>query len=503
MSLAHYVGTLNLLGDESRIRLCALLRERELSVTDLVRVTGISQSRVSTHLARLREGGFVRDRREGQHSFYAARRRHAARHGQGGPRRGDALGRPDARGRPAPAAGARRRAARRAARVLRRGDASATTRRAAPGSRSPSGSPRCSSSGTCSTSARATARPPAYLAPYCRSLTCIDTSAADDRRGQGAARAATPNVRAQVADVHDLPFRASSFDSVIVFHTLTYAEHPQRALEECARVLRPGGRLVVLSLDEHEQRDVTAPYGERHPGFSPRALRGLLSRAGLARHLRRGGLSRGQEAALPGRAGHRREARSPGPRGTPSRDWHDHRSASASPSARTQLLRSRIAIIDGAMGTTIRTYGMKEADIRGERFADAKKDLLNNGDLFSLTQPKMIGDIHRRFLEAGRRHHRDQHLRRDEHRPERVLRRRSARARRPEGPGVLPEDHRRPVSQRPGLGDQRAVGAAVPRVGRPRGQRRRAAALRRRAPSGRSPSRSRTRPTPTTPASAW
>jgi 5-methyltetrahydrofolate--homocysteine methyltransferase len=44
---------------------------------------------------------------------------------------------------------------------------------------------------------------------------------------------------------------------------------------------------------------------------------------------------------------------------------------------------------------------MKEADIRGSRFADSKKDLLNNGDLFSLTQPKMIGDIHRRFLEAG------------------------------------------------------------------------------------------------------
>jgi len=65
------------------------------------------------------------------------------------------------------------------------------------------------------------------------------------------------------------------------------------------------------------------------------------------------------------------------------------------------LLQKRIAIIDGAMGTTIRTYAMKEADIRGQRFKDSKKDLLNNGDLFSLTQPKMIGDIHRRFLEAG------------------------------------------------------------------------------------------------------
>jgi len=66
-----------------------------------------------------------------------------------------------------------------------------------------------------------------------------------------------------------------------------------------------------------------------------------------------------------------------------------------------KVLENRIAIIDGAMGTTIRTYGMKEADIRGERFKDSTKDLLNNGDLFSLTQPKMIGDIHRRFLDAG------------------------------------------------------------------------------------------------------
>jgi len=65
------------------------------------------------------------------------------------------------------------------------------------------------------------------------------------------------------------------------------------------------------------------------------------------------------------------------------------------------ILARRIAIIDGAMGTTIRTYGMTEADIRGDRFRDATKDLKNNGDLFSLTQPAMIEDIHRRFLEAG------------------------------------------------------------------------------------------------------
>src|SRR3954466_8375929 len=66
-----------------------------------------------------------------------------------------------------------------------------------------------------------------------------------------------------------------------------------------------------------------------------------------------------------------------------------------------KLLRDRIVIIDGAMGTTIRTYELGENDVRSDRFADSKKDLKNNGDIYSLTQPKVICDIHRRFLEAG------------------------------------------------------------------------------------------------------
>src|SRR3954454_17868456 len=68
--LPGYVDALTLLGDENRMRLCALLRERELCVTGLVRITGIAQSRVSTHLGRLREAGLVRDRRKGAQSFY-------------------------------------------------------------------------------------------------------------------------------------------------------------------------------------------------------------------------------------------------------------------------------------------------------------------------------------------------------------------------------------------------------------------------------------------------
>ncbi len=84
-----------------------------------------------------------------------------------------------------------------------------------------------------------------------------------------------------MADVHRLPFEPASFDTVLLFHTLTYAEHPARALAECARVLRPSGRLVLLCLDRHDQHDVAARYAERHAGFSPRDVRRLLTKTGL------------------------------------------------------------------------------------------------------------------------------------------------------------------------------------------------------------------------------
>ena len=66
-----------------------------------------------------------------------------------------------------------------------------------------------------------------------------------------------------------------------------------------------------------------------------------------------------------------------------------------------KLIMQRIAILDGGMGTTIRSYGLDETAARGERFADVKKDILNNGDILSLTQAEVIGDIHRKFFKAG------------------------------------------------------------------------------------------------------
>src|SRR5687767_186524 len=64
-------------------------------------------------------------------------------------------------------------------------------------------------------------------------------------------------------------------------------------------------------------------------------------------------------------------------------------------------LTERILVIDGAMGTMIQNRKLTEADYRGERFRDWKSDLKGNSDVLVLTQPKIIGEIHTAYLEAG------------------------------------------------------------------------------------------------------
>ena len=66
-----------------------------------------------------------------------------------------------------------------------------------------------------------------------------------------------------------------------------------------------------------------------------------------------------------------------------------------------QLLKERILILDGAMGSLIQTYKLDEAGYRGERFADWPSDVKGNNDLLVLTQPQIIKDIHKAYLEAG------------------------------------------------------------------------------------------------------
>ena len=65
------------------------------------------------------------------------------------------------------------------------------------------------------------------------------------------------------------------------------------------------------------------------------------------------------------------------------------------------LTRERILVLDGAMGTMIQSYGLSEADFRGERFRDHPRDLRGDNDLLSLTRPDVIAAIHAAYLDAG------------------------------------------------------------------------------------------------------
>lgn len=278
MTLTQCIETLHLLGDESRIRLCSLLRERELCVSDLVRVTGISQSRVSTHLGRLREAGYVRDRRQGPQTFYALNNERL-------PKTAQAVLEEAAQSGDSTLAGDLKRLAE--LELERRGKTPSLADELesyySPGRSWQSltvGLAALLDLGDVLDVGSGEGAAAAMLAPYCRSLTCLDLNPRL-AAAAGARLRNRRNVRVLVADAHALPFASATFDAVVLFHTLTYAQRPAEVVHECARVLRPAARLVVLCLDQHEQTALTAPYGERHAGFSPHNLRQLLEAAGL------------------------------------------------------------------------------------------------------------------------------------------------------------------------------------------------------------------------------
>jgi ArsR family transcriptional regulator len=279
IALDHSAGLLSLLADPTRVRLLAILAEQELTVAELTAVTGLAQSRVSTHLAKLREAGLLRDRRAGASSFHringampveAARLWAVVKEQLRDPllltdrrRTREVLAAREGRW-PDSIAGQMERhyspgrtwesLARGLLPLVRLGDVLDVG---------------CGDGTTA-----------AMLAPRARSYTAIDVSptllAAARRRLEPG-----PEVTLLCGDMHALPFAGGRFDQVLMFHVLTCTEEPRRALSEAARVLRPGGELTVLTLREHGHLDVTAAYGHVLPGVVPQKLGKMMERAGF------------------------------------------------------------------------------------------------------------------------------------------------------------------------------------------------------------------------------
>ncbi|MEO5741265.1 MAG: metalloregulator ArsR/SmtB family transcription factor [Vicinamibacterales bacterium] len=96
-----------------------------------------------------------------------------------------------------------------------------------------------------------------------------------------AARRGVNNITWKRGDMEKLPLADASFDIALLSQALHHAAHPDRAMAEAARILRPGGRVIALDLREHDQEWVRDRVGDRWLGFKDDALEGLLSGTGL------------------------------------------------------------------------------------------------------------------------------------------------------------------------------------------------------------------------------
>jgi ArsR family transcriptional regulator len=95
-------------------------------------------------------------------------------------------------------------------------------------------------------------------------------------------RAHLTHCQVRQGDMYQLPFADNAFDSVCIHMVLHYAEEPACVLEEAARVLAPGGRLVVIDFEAHNLAELRAEHQHRWAGFAQQDVRDWLQAAGLA-----------------------------------------------------------------------------------------------------------------------------------------------------------------------------------------------------------------------------
>ncbi|MBB5016259.1 metalloregulator ArsR/SmtB family transcription factor [Rehaibacterium terrae] len=283
MDLEAWSSCLRVLSDATRVRLLALLEREELTVAELSAITRLAQPRVSTHLAKLKEAGLVRDRRAGVSAYYRFCENeldHAQRALWQALSAGadDPLLRQDAERLPAILAtrAADQNWADSVAGDMERHYSPGRTWEALARSALPLLEP-----GDVLDVASGDGVTAELLAPHAKSLVCVDASprvvqAASERLKR------YRNVEVKEGDMHALPFQTPRFDLVLLMHALTYADKPAVAVAEAARVLRPGGRVLATCLARHEHKAAVQPYGHVNLGFTPRELRRYAEKAGLS-----------------------------------------------------------------------------------------------------------------------------------------------------------------------------------------------------------------------------
>jgi|HubBroStandDraft_1064217.scaffolds.fasta_scaffold68531_2 ubiquinone/menaquinone biosynthesis C-methylase UbiE/DNA-binding HxlR family transcriptional regulator len=280
-TMPSIVKTLRVVADPNRLRILLLLRGEELSVAELQEILTMGQSTISTHLSQLKQAGLVEDRRTGKSSLYRlspadgtltsllnqAREEIAEAQADQAAMRG----------------------------VLRkRQDKMRTFFDSVAGRLGKDYVPGKSWKSVAEALLRL--MPPMIiadlgagegafallLAQRAKKVIAVDTSAKmiEVAREQ-ALRHGVENVEYRLGDMEELPIDAASVDLVFFSQSLHHAMHPEHAVSEAARILVPGGRIVILDLAKHRFEEARELYADEWLGFTETELETMLEKAGL------------------------------------------------------------------------------------------------------------------------------------------------------------------------------------------------------------------------------
>jgi len=280
--MASIVKTLRVLADPNRLRVLLLLGIEELSVAELQEILAMGQSTISTHLAQLKQVRLVEDRRTGKSSLYRLTKQDATI---------DVLLAQalkeisEAR---ADQAAMRRVLKKRQQKMRAFFDSVA-------GRLGKDYVPGKSWKGTAEALLRLL--PPMEIADVgagegafallmaerAKRVIAIDASARMIAVGREQARRhGVKNIDFRQGDMEELPIRDAKVDLVFFSQSLHHALHPERAVGEANRILRPGGRVVILDLAKHRFEEARELYADEWLGFSEAELESMLEEAGFA-----------------------------------------------------------------------------------------------------------------------------------------------------------------------------------------------------------------------------
>jgi ubiquinone/menaquinone biosynthesis C-methylase UbiE/DNA-binding HxlR family transcriptional regulator len=284
LSMTSIVKTLRVVADPNRLRILLLLQHEELSVAELQEILTMGQSTISTHLSQLRQVGLVEDRRTGKSSLY----------------RLTGAGSEDVftnlltqAGLEIPESDRDQATMRRV--VKKRQEKMRSFFDSVAGRLGKDYVPGKSWKGVAEALLRL--MPPMViadlgagegafsllLAQRATRVIAVDTSAKmiEVAREQ-ASRLGIKNVDYRLGDMEEVPIDDAAVDLVFFSQSLHHALHPERAIREAWRILKPHGRIVIIDLAQHRFEEAREIYADEWLGFSETELEAMLERAGFS-----------------------------------------------------------------------------------------------------------------------------------------------------------------------------------------------------------------------------